>query len=148
MNGLKVVMLVFVGILMSGCSINMAKLHTGLSREEFDGRVRESFCVGMPLDEAEGVARGLGLRLKCWDIHGDYVCVSELYPKGVHKKSFVGFGGPKWLTKLTLHFGDDFALDSVTKHRTPSPNSNIFVRRLAPRPIPLDDCDQNPEVMP
>lgn len=148
MNALVTITLGFVTVVVSGCSVNTAKLHTDLSRNEFDGLVRESFCVGMPLSDAEVVSQGLGLRVKCWDRHGDYLCVSELYPKGVHKKSFVGFGGPKWLTKLTLHFGDDFALDKVTRHKMPSPNSNIFVRQVPPRVIPLDDCELNGEVAP
>jgi len=137
-----------VAAALGGCSANTASLHTGLSQEEFDGRVRGSFCVGMPLDEAESVAKGLGLRLKCWDIHGDYVCVSELYPSGVFRKSNSKIGRSDYLHKLTLHFGDDAVLDSVTRHATPMPGSNIYCSQLPPRSIPLDDCDQNAEVTP
>jgi len=148
-NELKAIGLVFVAVLMSGCSINTAKLHTGLSQEEFDGRVREAFCIGMPLDEAEGVAKGLGLRMKCRDrFVEDFVCISDLYPRGVYGGSILGIGGPKWISKLTLHFGDDLLLDSITRHKTPAPSSGILVRMGPPYKIPLNDCDQNTEGQP
>jgi len=142
---------IFTMLSMAGCSYNSASFHANLSQVEMNQIIQDTFCKGMPLDEAKAKAVNLGLHLECWDLAGknpregakkQWICRANIHPPGLYSKPFMGKGGPKWLRTLNLYFSDDFLLERVSMKSYPAPNSGIVTSTMAGTgDIPIRDCD-------